>query len=103
MYGKWLYKEISTEYGACKVEIYRKNYTGVSIEIGALAADSLSIALENLGSITDPIGKSVCSFSIIDTDQVEYDDFFTPDATALKVVVSTRVGSVRMLPVGVDM
>ncbi len=93
MYGKWLYKEIGTEYGACKVEIYRKNYTGESIEIGALAADSLSIALENLGSITDPIGKSVCSFSIIDTDQVEYDDFFTPDATALKVVVSTRVGS----------
>jgi hypothetical protein len=92
MYGKWLYKEISTEYGACKVEIYRKNYTGESIEIGALAADSLSIALENLGSITDPIGKSVCSFSIIDTNQVEYDDFFTPDATALKVVVSTRVG-----------
>lgn len=93
MYGKWLYKEIGTEYGACMVEIYRKNYTGESIEIGALAADSLSIALENLGSITDPIGKSVCSFSIIDTDQVEYDDFFTPDATALKVVVSTRVGS----------
>lgn len=93
MHGKWLYKEISTGYGACKVEIYRKNYTGESYEIRALAADSLTIALENLGNITDPIGKSVCSFSIIDTDQVEYDDFFTPDATALKVVVSTRVGS----------
>lgn len=92
MHGKWLFKEIKTEYGQCKVEIYRKNYTGAEIEIDALESNSLTLSMENLGNITDPIGKSVCSFSIIDTDQVNYDDFFTPDATAYKVVVSTRVG-----------
>ena len=93
MYGLWLFKEIQTEYGHCKVEIYRKGYSGSQIEITALAANSLTISLENLSSITDPIGKSVCSFSIIDTEQISYDDFFTPDATAYKVVVSTRIGS----------
>lgn len=93
MYGLWLFKEIKTEYGYCKLEIYRKGYDGSQIEIGALSADSINISLENLGAITDPIGKSVCSFSIIDTEQVNYEDFFTPDATAYKVVVSTRVGT----------
>lgn len=93
MYGLWLYKEIGTEYGYCKVEIYRKGYDGSQVGIGALAQDSLTLALENLSEITAPIGKSVCSFSIIDTDQVVYDDFFTPDATALKVVVSTKIGT----------
>lgn len=93
MYGLWLYKEIETEYGYCKVEIFRRGYNGSQIEIGALAANSLAISLENLGEITAPIGKSVCSFEIIDTDQINYDDFFTPDATAYKVVVSSRGGS----------
>lgn len=93
MYGLWLYKEIKTEYGYCKVEIHRKNYAGNAIEIGALEANSLTIALENLGETTSPIGKSVCSFAIIDTDQINYDNFFTPDATALKVIVSTKVGN----------
>ena len=92
MHGKWLFKEIKTEYGQCKVEIFRKGYTATAIEIGALESNSLTLAMENLGNITDPIGKSVCSFSIIDTAQLDYDDFFTPDATAYKVVVSTRVG-----------
>lgn len=92
MYGLWLFKEIQAEYGYCKVEIYRKGYNGSQIEIGALAANSLTLSLENLGTITDPIGKSVCSFEIVDTEQISYDDFFTPDATAYKVVVSTRVG-----------
>ena len=91
MYGKWLFKEIKTEYGHCKVEIFRKGYTASAVEIGALEGNSLTLALENLSNITDPIGKSVCSFSIIDTDQIEYDDFFTPDATAYMVVVSTKV------------
>ena len=93
MYGLWLFKEIETEYGYCKVEIFRRGYNGSQIEIGALAANSLTISLENLGEITAPVGKSVCSFEIIDTDQINYDDFFTPDATAYKVVVSSRVGS----------
>jgi hypothetical protein len=92
MYGKWLFKEIKTEYGLCKVEIFRKNFTDTAIEIGALESNSLTLAMENLGNITDPIGKSVCSFSIIDTDQIDYDEFFTPDATAYMVVVSTKTG-----------
>ena len=91
MYGKWLFKEIKTEYGQCKVEIFRKNFTDTAIEIGALESNSLTLAMENLGNITDPIGKSVCSFSIIDTDQIDYDEFFTPDATAYMVVVSTKI------------
>lgn len=92
MYALWMQKEIETEYGYCKLEIYRKGIFDYVREIKALSADSLTISLENLGTITDPIGKSVCSFSIIDTDQVNYEDFFTPDATAYRVVVSTRVG-----------
>lgn len=92
MYGLWLFKELKTEYGLCKVEVFRKGYTASAIEIGALVGNSLNLALENLDTITAPIGKSVCSFEIYDTDQLEYDDLFTPDATAYKVVISTRTG-----------
>ncbi len=92
MYALWLDKEIKTEYGYCKLEIFRKGVFDYIREIDALGVDSLSLSLENMSSITDPIGKSVCSFSIIDTGQINYEDFFTPDATAFKVVVSTKVG-----------
>lgn len=91
MYGLWLFKELKTEYGNCKVELYRKGYTASAVEIGGFVGNSLNLALENLDTITAPIGKSVCSFSIYDTEQVEYDDLFTPDATAYKVVISTKV------------
>lgn len=91
MYGLWLFKELRTEYGYCKVEVFRKGYTASAVEIGGFVGNSLNLALENLDTITAPIGKSVCSFSIYDTDQVEYDDLFTPDATAYKVVISTKV------------
>ena len=64
MYGLWLFKELKTEYGYCKVDIYRKAFTGSAIEIGGFVGDSLSIALENLDTITAPVGKSVCSFAI---------------------------------------
>lgn len=91
MYGLWLFKELRTEYGHCKVEVFRKGYTASAVEIGGFVGNSLNLALENLDTITAPIGKSVCSFSIYDTEQVEYDDLFTPDATAYKVVISTKV------------
>lgn len=91
MYGLWLYKELKTEYGHCKVEVFRKGYTASAVEIGGFVSNSLNLALENLSSITDPIGKSVCSFEIYDTEQIEYDDLFSPDATAFKVVVSIKV------------
>lgn len=91
MYGLWLFKELRTEYGHCKVEVFRKGYTASAVEIGGFVGNSLNLALENLDTITAPIGKSVCSFAIYDTEQVEYDDLFTPDATAYKVVVSTKV------------
>lgn len=91
MYGLWLFKEIKTEYGNCKVELYRKGYTASAVEIDGFVGNSLNLALENLDTITAPIGKSVCSFAIYDTEQVEYDDLFTPDATAYKVVISTKV------------
>ena len=35
MYGLWLYKELKTEYGFAKVEVFRKGYTASAIEIGA--------------------------------------------------------------------
>lgn len=91
MYGKWLFKKIKTEYGFCKVEVFQRDYEGSAMEIEAIANESLTLSLENLGALTDPIGKSVCSFEIINTDQINYDDLFTPDATAYMVVVSTKV------------
>ena len=91
MYGLWLYKELRTEYGFAKVEVFRKGYTASAIEIEALVGNSLNLALENLDTITAPIGKSVCTFEIYNTGQVDYDDLFTPDATAYKVVVSTKM------------
>ena len=89
MYGLWLYKELKTEYGFCKIEIHKKSYTGEPIEIEAVEANSLTLSIENLSETISPIGKSVCSFSIVDTGQLSYDDFFTPDATGIKVVIST--------------
>ena len=89
MYGLWLFKEIKTEYGYCKIEIYKKSYSGSPIEIEAVEANSLTLSIENLSETISPIGKSVCSFSIVDTGQLSYDDFFTPDATGIKVVIST--------------
>jgi hypothetical protein len=89
MYGLWLFKELKTEYGYCKIEIYKKSYSGTPIEIEAVEANSLTLSIENLSETISPIGKSVCSFSIVDTGQLSYDDFFTPDATGIKVVIST--------------
>ena len=89
MYGLWLYKDLATEYGKCRVEIYQKEYNGENIEIEAFAGDSLSISLDNLSEIISPIGKSVCSFGIINTNQFDYDILFTPDATKFMVVVKT--------------
>jgi hypothetical protein len=89
MYGLWLFKELKTEYGYCKIEIFKKSYSGSPIEIEAVEANSLTLSIENLSETISPIGKSVCSFSIVDTGQLSYDDFFTPDATGIKVVIST--------------
>lgn len=91
MYGLWLFKELKTEYGFCKVEVFRRDYEGSAMEIEAIPRNSLTLSLENLGAVTDPIGKSVCSFEIYNTGQFNYDELFTPDATAYMVVVSTRV------------
>lgn len=89
MYGLWLFKELKTEYGYCKIEIFKKSYSSSPIEIEAVEANSLTLSIENLSETISPIGKSVCSFSIVDTGQLSYDDFFTPDATGIKVVIST--------------
>lgn len=90
MYGLWLYKEFATEYGRCRLEILQKDYTGTSEEIEAFAADSLRISLDNLGEIISPIGKTVCSFGIINTNQFDYDVLFTPNATKFMVCVKTQ-------------
>lgn len=90
MYGLWLYKEFATEYGKCRLEIHQKDYSGQSEEIEAFAADSLVISLDNLSEIISPIGKTVCTFGIINTNQFDYDVLFTPDATKFLVKVKTQ-------------
>lgn len=89
MYGLWLYKEFFTEYGFAKIEIYERDYNGEVLEIESVAADSLRISL-SMDTIISPIGKSNLSFEIINTGQLNYDKFFTPDATLYKLILSTR-------------
>lgn len=90
MYGLWLYKEIATEYGACRIEIHQRDYQGDSMEIDAIAANSIVLATFNLSELTSPIQKTKLSFSIIDTKQFDYSLFFTPDAKKYKVILKTR-------------
>ena len=83
-YGLWLYKEIETKQGSRRIEIHKRNYTGASIEIDALADDGVVLSMDG-GDITDPIIGTTLSLSIIDTEQIDTSLFFTPDATLYRV------------------
>lgn len=70
------------------LKIYEKDYNGFSSEIEALGADSIRISFGNQGDRRyEPIKKTSISFSIIDTEQFDYTQFYTSDATKYKVEV----------------
>jgi hypothetical protein len=82
-YGLWLYKEIQGKH-LVRLEIKKRDYQGQAIEIDALGKDSITLSMDG-SNITDPIIGSTLSFSIIDSDQINTSDFFTPDATLYAV------------------
>lgn len=83
-YGIWLYKTIETQHGDVTLYIKKRNYTGEAIEINALAPDSLTLSIDG-DKLTDPIIGSTLTFGIIDTEQIDTTQFFTPDATLYAV------------------
>ncbi len=83
-YGIWLYKTIETQHGDVTLYIKKRNYIGEAIEINALAPDSLTLSIDG-DKLTDPIIGSTLTFGIIDTEQIDTTQFFTPDATLYAV------------------
>lgn len=70
------------------LKIYEKDYNGFSSEIEALGADSIRISYGNQGDRRyEPIKKTSIGFSIVDTEQFDYSQFYTSDATKYKVEV----------------
>ena len=83
---KWFYR----------LRVYQRDYSGTSKTMGDLCGCALEIQ-GNMGSIVSPIVKTQLRFSLVDsydktdTAQIKYGDwqeFFTPDATLYKVVLS---------------
>ena len=87
-YGLYLYKQITNQGNrVVRIEIYQKDYSGASIEINSL--QSATLVMDNQGEdLTAPIIKSSLNFTIVNTNQFNYEVFFTPDATKFKVVLS---------------
>lgn len=87
-YSLKYYKEFTRNHGTHCLEIYEKDYSGSAIEIDNLQGDIL-ITMDG-SDITDAIIGSTLSFTIIDTSQIDYTEFFTPDSTKYKVVFKTN-------------
>ena len=85
-YGLYLYKQIINQGDrVVRLEIYQKDYSGASIEINSL--QSATLVMDNQGEdLTAPIIKSSLNFTLVNTNQFNYEVFFTPDATKFKVV-----------------
>lgn len=85
-YGLYLYKQIINQGDrVVRLEIYQKDYVGASIEIDSL--QSATLVMDNQGEdLTAPIIKSSLNFTLVNTNQFNYEVFFTPDATKFKVV-----------------
>ena len=85
-YGLYLYKQIINQGDrVVRLEIYQKDYVGASIEINSL--QSATLVMDNQGEdLTAPIIKSSLNFTLVNTNQFNYEVFFTPDATKFKVV-----------------
>jgi len=84
-YGLLLYKQIEAPEGVHRLEVYKDGFTGDAVEIDSLVKDSITIS-KNGSSVTDPIVTSVLTFALYDTGQIDYTQFFTPNATLFKVV-----------------
>jgi len=85
-YGLYLYKEVETLGGnTARLEIFQKDFTGSALEIDAI--QSWKLVMDNQGGdLAEPIIKTSMKISIINTNQINYDVFFTPDATKFKVI-----------------
>lgn len=88
MYGLFAYKEITalrTKH-VYRLEIYKKDFSGTSMELEEFSSSPFSITLEGEGDeIYRPIIKSYLSINIIDKDQFDYTQFFTSDAFGFRV------------------
>ena len=91
-YGLYLYKEINSKSGkTIRLEIFQKDYSGSSIEIESMSGTPLSLVIDNANSgVYLPIVKSFLNINIIDTEQIDYSVFFTPDATKIKVILKVN-------------
>ena len=85
-YGLFLYKEIINQGDRLvRIEIYQEGYVGASMEIEAL--QSATLVMDNQGEdLNSPIIKSSMNLTLVNTNQFNYEVFFTPDATKFKVV-----------------
>lgn len=88
-YGLYLYKNVTTKGNrVVRLEIWSKDYTGSSAEIDAMGVSPFSISIDNSGgNVEEPLIKTNLSIVIKDTNQIDYDIFFTPDATKFKVII----------------
>ena len=88
MYGLFAYKEITalrTKH-VYRLEIYKKDFSGTTMELKEFSSSPFSITLEGEGDeIYRPIIKSSLSINIIDKDQFDYTQFFTSDAFGFRV------------------
>ena len=84
-YGLLLYKEIEAPEGLHRLEVWKDGYAGDAIEIDGLVRDSIHIS-KNAGDACDAITSSVLTFALYDTGQLDYSQFFTPNAVLFKVV-----------------
>ena len=84
-YGLLLYKEIEAPEGLHRLEVYKDGYAGDAIEIDGLVRDSITIS-KNASEVSDAVVTSVLTFSLYDTGQLDYTQFFTPNSTLFKVV-----------------
>lgn len=84
-YGLLLYKEIEAPEGLHRLEVYKDGYAGDAIEIDGLVRDSITIS-KNASEVSDAVVTSVLTFSLYDTGQLDYAQFFTPNSTLFKVV-----------------
>lgn len=88
-YGLYLYKNVTTKGNrVVRLEIWSKDYTGSSAEIEAMGASPFAMSIDNSGGgVEEPLIKTNLNIVIKDTNQVDYDLFFTPDATKFKVII----------------
>ena len=91
-YGLLLYKELTTPYGTQRIEIHKDGFSGSAVEIAGLHKDGITISKDS-GSLTQPITTSVLTIRLSDCEEIDYSQFFTPNATLFKVIWKTKITS----------